>query len=160
VASDRTDTVVEVRPSDRTKRADVIAAERSRVEYANGVLLIKAPTGWRQYSFHGGADSIDVQIELPAGSHLRGTAGLAALHCTGQLGECRYRTGLGDIQVDQADWLELKAGAGDIGVGRVAGHAEVTTGSGAVRIGSIEGTAVIKTPTGTPGSAMSGATCG
>jgi DUF4097 and DUF4098 domain-containing protein YvlB len=148
VASDRTDTVVDVGPSDPAKRWDVIAAERSRVEYANGVLLIKAPKGWRQYSFRGGADSIDVQIELPAGSHLRGTAGLAALHCTGRLGECHYRTGLGDIQVDQSDSVELKAGAGDIGVGRVAGPAEVTTGAGAVRISSIEGTAVIKNSNG------------
>jgi hypothetical protein len=148
VASDRIDTVVEVRPSDRTKRSDVMAAERSRVEYANGMLLIKAPKGWRQYSFRGGADSIEVQIELPAGSHVRGTAGLAALHCTGRLGECNYRTGLGDIQVEQAESVELKAGGGDIGVGQAAGHAEVTTGSGAVRIGSIDGTAVIKNSNG------------
>jgi hypothetical protein len=148
VASDRVDTVVEVRPSDSTKRSDVVAAERARVEYANGALLIKAPKGWRQYSFRGDADSIDVLIELPAGSQVRGTAGIAALHCTGPLGECRYKTGLGDIQVDEAGAVELKAGGGDIAVGRAAGHAEVTTGAGAVRIGSVDGTAVIKNSNG------------
>jgi hypothetical protein len=148
VATDRVDTVVEVRPSDSTKRSDVVAAERSRVEYANGALLIKAPKGWRQYSFRGDADSIDVRIEVPAGSQVRGTAGLAALHCTGRLGECRYRTGVGDIQVDHSGPVELKAGRGDIGVRRAVGHAEVTTGSGVVRIGSVDGTAVIKNSNG------------
>jgi len=34
VASDRTDTVVEVRPSDEAKKSDVTAAEQTRVEYA------------------------------------------------------------------------------------------------------------------------------
>ena len=34
VASDRTDTMVEVRPSDAAKKADVTAAEQTRVEYA------------------------------------------------------------------------------------------------------------------------------
>ena len=35
-ASDRDDTVVEVRPSDPTNSDDVSAAERTRVEYAEG----------------------------------------------------------------------------------------------------------------------------
>ena len=148
VASDRTDTVVEVRPSNGAKKSDVTAAEQTRIEYANGMLLIKAPKGWRQYTFRGGDESIDVQIDLPAGSHVRGGAGISAFHCTGRLGECRYKTGIGDIDVDQAGPVELKTGAGDIGVGRAVGHADVTTGTGALRIGSVDGTAVIKNSNG------------
>src|SRR4051794_16635285 len=90
VASDRDDTVVEVRPSDGGKQGDVTAAERTRVEFAAGRLLIKAPKTWRRYTPRGGSESIDVELALPAGSHLRGEAGLAALHCSGRLGECRY----------------------------------------------------------------------
>ena len=45
VASDRTDTIVEVRPSDGAKKADVAAAQQTRVEYANGRLLINVVTG-------------------------------------------------------------------------------------------------------------------
>ena len=67
VASDRTDTMVEVRPSDAAKKADMTAAEQTRVEYAGGRLLIKAPKSWRQYTFRGGGESVDVQVELPAG---------------------------------------------------------------------------------------------
>jgi hypothetical protein len=147
-ASDRTDTVVEVRPSDPTKKDDVTAAEQTRVEYADGRLLIKAPRGgWRQYTFRGGGESIDVQVDLPAGSHLRGDAGVAALHCRGRLGECRYRTGVGEIQLDQVGPVQLKTGAGDITVHRAVGDADVA-GSGAVRIDSVEGTAVVKNSNG------------
>jgi DUF4097 and DUF4098 domain-containing protein YvlB len=149
VASDRTDTIVEVRPSDEAKKSDVTAAEQTRVEYANGRLVIKAAKSWRKYTFRGGGESIAVQIHLPSGSQVRGEAGVAALHCTGRLGECHVRTGVGDISVDQAgDPVEIKTGFGDITVGRAAGHADVTTGSGAVRIGNVDGSAVIKNSNG------------
>jgi hypothetical protein len=148
VASDRTDTVVEVRPSDAAKKADVTAAEQTRVEYASGRLLIKAPKGWRQYTWRGGGESIDVQVELPAGSHVRGETGVAALRCRGRLGECRYKTGIGDIQLDQAGSVQLKTGGGDITVEQAVGDAELTTGSGAVRIDRIDGTAVVKNSNG------------
>lgn len=146
VAGDRTDTVVDVRPSDPAKRADVTAAEQTRVEYSSGRLLIQAQKGWR-WSFRSGRESIDVQIELPSGSQVNGEAGVAALHCTGHIGGCRFQTGVGDIQLDQAGPLELKAGAGDITVGYVVGDAEVST-AGAVGIGSVEGAAVIKNSNG------------
>jgi hypothetical protein len=148
VASDRTDTRVEVRPSDGAKKSDVTAAEQTRVEYADGRLLIKAPKGWRQYTFRGGGESIDVQVDLPAGSHVRGEAGVAALRCSGRLGECRYRTGVGDIQLDRAGPVQLKTGAGDISVDQAVGDAELITGSGAVQIDSISGTAVVKNSNG------------
>ena len=72
VASDRTDTIVDVRPSDPAKRSDVTAAEQTRVEYAKGRVLVKAPKGWRQWSFRGGGESIDVEIGVPAGSQVVG----------------------------------------------------------------------------------------
>jgi hypothetical protein len=148
VASDRTDTMVEVRPSDPAKKADVTAAEQTRVEYAGGRLLIKAPKNWRRYTPHGGGESVDVQVELPAGSQLRGETGVAALHCRGRLGECRYKTGIGDIQLDQAGVVQLRTGVGDITVERAGGDAELTTGSGSVQIHHIDGTAVVKNSNG------------
>ena len=148
VASDRTDTMVEVRPSDPAKKADVTAAEQTHVEYAGGRLLIKAPKNWRQYTFRGGGESVDVQVELPAGSQLRGETGVAALRCRGRLGECRYKTGIGDIQLDQAGAVQLRTGVGDITVERAGGDAELTTGSGSLRIDDIDGTAVAKNSNG------------
>jgi putative adhesin len=148
VASDRTDTTVEVRPSDPAKKADVTAAEQTRVEYAGGRLLVKAPKNWRQYTFRGGGESIDVQVELPTGSHLRGETGVAALHCQGRLGECRYKTGVGDIQLDRAGAVQLRTGVGDITLERAGGDAELTTGSGSLQIDGIDGTAGVKNSNG------------
>jgi Putative adhesin len=148
VASDRTDTIVDVRPSDPAKKSDVTAAELTRVEYADGRLLVEAPKGWRQWSFRGGGESIDVEIGLPAGSQVGGQAGVAALSCKGRIGECRYRVGLGDIQLDQAGPVQLKSGAGDISVNRAVGDSQITTGSGALVIGSIDGAAVVKNSNG------------
>jgi hypothetical protein len=148
VASDRTDTIVEVRPSDPAKKADMTAAEQTRVEYAGGRLLIKAPRNWRQYTFRGGGESVDVQVELPAGSQLQGETGVAALRCQGRLGECRYKTGVGDIQLDRAGAVQLRTGVGDITVERAGGDAELTTGSGSLRLDGIDGTAVVKNSNG------------
>jgi hypothetical protein len=150
VASDRTDTTVEVRPSHEAKKSDVAAAQQTRVEYASGRLLIKGPPkGWKQYGFRSGGESVEVRISLPTGSQIRGETGVGSLLCTGPIGECHFKTGVGDIQVDQAgDPVELKTGAGDISADRAAGHADVTTGSGTVRIGTIGGTAAIKNSNG------------
>jgi DUF4097 and DUF4098 domain-containing protein YvlB len=148
VATDRTDTIVEVRPSDDAKRPDVTAAQQTRVEYAAGRLLIKAPKGWKQYTFRGGGESIEVQIELPAGSHVRGEAAIAAFRCTGRLGECRFKTGIGEIRLEQAGPAQLKTGMGDITVDRAVQHADLSTGSGAVQIGGIDGTAVVRNSNG------------
>ena len=67
-ASDRTDTTVEVRPSDPLKKADVAAAEQTQVEFGNGRLLIQAPKGgWRQWVSWRNGESVDVRIGLPLG---------------------------------------------------------------------------------------------
>jgi hypothetical protein len=143
-ASERTDTVVEVRPTHPSKEGDVTAAAETRVEYADGRLVIKAPKGWRRYISRDGSNSIDVQVDLPAGSQVHGEAGVAALHCTGPLGECHYNTGVGDVHVEEARPAHLTTGVGDVAVDRAFGNAHISTGSGAVRIGSVDGTATIK----------------
>jgi hypothetical protein len=148
VASDRTDTIVEIRPSDSAKESDVTAAGQTRVEYADGRLLIKAPKRWRQYTFRGGGESIDVHVDLPEGSHVRGEAGLAALRGVGRLGECRFKTGIGEMRLDQASLAQLSTGGGDITVDRVLDHAELKTGSGSVQVGHVGGVAVVRNSNG------------
>jgi hypothetical protein len=147
-ASVRTETAVEVRPSDPARKADVTAAEQTRVEFANGHLLVKTPSGWRQWMPHRGDGSIDVEIGLPEGSRVRVEAGVGAVHSRGRLGECECKVGVGDIRLDETGRLNLKTGAGDISMERAAGKVEIVTGSGAVRIGSIDGTAAVKNSSG------------
>ena len=148
-ASDRADTVVEVEPSDPAKPADVAAAAKTTVEYANGVLRIKAAKGWRRYSFRGGAESIDVRIKLPTGSHLRAEAGLADLRCSGALGDCWYKTGAGNITIEQVSGdTELTTGSGAVAVERIGGSATVKNSNGDAWIGEVIGDLQVKAANG------------
>ena len=146
-ARDGAETTVEVRPSDPANKADVTGAEQTRVEYANGHLLIKGPSGWRQWVSRR-SESIDVVIGLPEGSTVRTDIGVAALHTRGRLGACHCKVGAGDISLDETGAAELRTGAGAISVERVAGKAEIGTGTGALRIGRIDGTATVKNSNG------------
>jgi DUF4097 and DUF4098 domain-containing protein YvlB len=155
IASDRTDTVIEVRPRDDSKASDIKAAEQTQVEYASGRLLVKSRQ--RNFIYEGarsvigpgrGSPVVDVTIELPTGSHVQGDLGTGDFGCEGHLGECQFKTGMGNIRLDHTGTLHLKTGMGSIAVERALGDADVTTGSGEVRIGQIEGAAVIKNSNG------------
>ncbi len=52
---------------------------------------------------------------------MRAEAGMAALRGVGRLGECHFKTGVGEIQLDETGPLELKTGGGDITVDRAVG---------------------------------------
>jgi len=143
-ASERTDTVVEVLPSDPAKPGDVSAAEQTRVDLSGDRLVIRGPRGWRSWMPRGGRESIDVRIALPAGSEIQGDAGVAALRCTGALGELRFTTGAGDLDVDEAGAVQIRTGAGDLRVGHAAGDLRASTGTGVIRVGTVDGSAVIK----------------
>jgi DUF4097 and DUF4098 domain-containing protein YvlB len=146
-AGDRSTTTVEIEPTDASSDEDRRVAEQTRVEYANGQLLVKAPK-LRSWLPRNTGGAIDLTIELPAGSHVHGGAALADFTCDGPLGECRIKTGLGQIRLDQADTPNLKTGIGDITVDRATGHAEVAAGSGEVRLRELDSTAVIKNSNG------------
>jgi hypothetical protein len=140
-------TVVEVRPSDASKDDDVQAAKSTRVEYTGGNLLVKTPK-LRSWSIRSGGGSVDVTIELPANSRVHGSGQLADFYCEGRLGDCRLRTGLGHLRVEQAGSVNLKNGRGDIALDRATAHADIKTGSGEVRVRELDGSAVIKNSNG------------
>ena len=87
-ASDRTDTVVEIHPSDEADESDVKAAQQVRVDYANGMLQVTGPKA-RVFDFSRKTRSVDVAIELPSGSQVSAETQLADIRCAGRLGECR-----------------------------------------------------------------------
>jgi Putative adhesin len=146
-AGERVDTIVEVQPRDAANEGDAAAAQQARVEFANGHLLIRSPKGWRQWTRWGGHESIDVRIELPSGSSVRGATGVGALRSTGRIGECRFQTGVGDIVLEDSGSVELKAGMGDVTVEVIGGEADIKT-AGEVRIGRIDGSARIRNSNG------------
>jgi hypothetical protein len=145
VASDRTDTVVEVRPSDPGRELDVKAAAQTRVDYADGTLSVTAN---RPRTFFGRSGSVDVTIELPTGSRVSGHAAAADFRCEGRLGECRLKTQSGQLRLDQTGALHLHSSSGKIIVDHATGDVDVTVHSGEVLIREIDGTAVIKNSNG------------
>jgi len=146
-ATDRADTVVEVRPRNASSKSDVSAAEQTTVEYIAGRLMIRAPKSWRRYSLFSAGPSVDVLIEVPSGSNVQAEASWAAFRCEGRLGECRFNTG-GTIRLDQTGALDIDTSHGEVVVERVAGSARVTTSSGKVRLGEVDGTTEIKNSSG------------
>jgi hypothetical protein len=146
-AGERAGTSVQVRPSDASRRDDVAAAEQTRVEYADGRLLVKGPRRLREWSPFTDGGSIDVDIELPAGSDLSGHTVAGGFRCTGSLGRCELKSSAGEIRLGRAARVKL-ATAGDISLERVSGDAELTTATGDVRAGEIDGSAVIKNSNG------------
>ena len=147
VASDRTDTVVEVRPSDESHDSDVKAAQQTRVECADGTLTVRGPKA-RALDFSRKTRSVDVLIELPTGSQVHGDLSVGDFRSTGVLEECRFKTSVGHFRLDRTGPLCLDTSGGHIAVDTVVGDAEVATGSGRVQIGEITGAAVVKNSNG------------
>lgn len=139
-ASDRSDTVVEVRPGDPGRDKDVRAAEQTEVSYASGVLTIST----KERRFIGPTGAVEVTVELPAGSRVDTVGSWTQVLGEGRLGEVRVKTPGGDVRLDTTGPLELNASHGSVTVDRVEGSAEITTSSGSVRVGALEGPAVLK----------------
>ncbi len=144
-ASDRTDTTVDVQPMDASSKADVKVAEQTRIEYADGRLEVRAP---KLSTLFGRTGSVDVTITLPSGSRLQGETGMGELLCEGRLGECRFKTGYGEIRLDQAGAVNLRSASGDVTVDHADGGAEITASNGAVNIRRIDGPATVKNSNG------------
>ncbi|MDJ0460130.1 DUF4097 family beta strand repeat-containing protein [Streptomyces sp. H27-C3] len=145
-AADRADTVVDVAPRDPKKDQDVRAAEQTEVTYASGVLTVRTPK--QRYPL-GRTGTVDVTVELPAGSRVDMTGAWAQVLGEGRLGEVRVKTSSGDVRLDTTGPLQLTASHGSIAVDRVEGPAEITTSSGSIRVGTVDGTAVLKNSHGT-----------
>ncbi|SES45293.1 DUF4097 family beta strand repeat-containing protein [Actinokineospora terrae] len=146
-AGDRVDTTVDVRPTDPAEESDVQAAERVRVEYANGVLQVVGPKA-RVFDFSRKTRSVDVTIEVPTGSRLSGDVRMGDLTTTGVLGEFRYKTSMGNVQLERTGPLRVDTSAGHITAEGIAGDAEVHTGSGRVHLGTVDGSLVVKNSNG------------
>ncbi|ETA03355.1 hypothetical protein CcI156_09670 [Frankia sp. CcI156] len=145
-ASDRADTVVEVRPSDPSHDTDVRTARETRIEYDKGKLHLRAPRKTAR-SLFGSDGSVTVTVELPTGSRVEASS-MTNIQSTGRLGDSSFHTATGDIDLDQTGRLRLGTADGNVSVGRTTGHAEIKTSNGMIRIREIDGSAVVKTANG------------
>ncbi|MGW1560373.1 DUF4097 family beta strand repeat-containing protein [Streptomyces sp. NPDC002144] len=147
IASDRADTTVEVRPVDASRSRDVKAAEKVEVAYVDGVLRIAAPEAGNQ--LFGPSGSVEVTVQLPAGSRVEARTGSAELRGVGRLGDVAFDGAYRRIKLDEAASVRLTAVDGDVEIGRLGGSAEISTARGDIRIAeAARGTVVLSTRSG------------
>jgi len=146
IAADRADTTVEVLPTDTSKGRDVQVAEQTKVEYGDGVLRIVASA---KNQILGPSGSIEVTVQLPAGSHVEVKAASVEFRAVGRFGDVAVDVARGAIKLDEAASVRLTAQAGGISVGRLNGSAEISTGKGDIQITeAVRGTVVLRTQAG------------
>ncbi|MEU9202952.1 DUF4097 family beta strand repeat-containing protein [Streptomyces sp. NPDC048332] len=147
IAADRADTTVTVLPADASKARDVKAAEQTSVEYADGTLRIRTPAGKNQVL--GASGSIEVTVQLPAGSRVETKSAGAGFRGVGRLGDVTCEGALGTVRIDEAASAHITAHACDITVGRLTGAAQISTQQGSIHIAeAASGTLVLRTLTG------------
>ncbi|MFE9427009.1 DUF4097 domain-containing protein [Kitasatospora sp. NPDC006697] len=144
-ATDRTDTVVQIRPTTPDDKDDLRSVQETKVEFTDGRLTIKTPRARGLFSPKG---SVVVEVSMPQGSQLTASVELGSLNSKGLLSNCEVRSSAGDIRIDEARTVRLKTSSGDISLERASGNAEISTGSGEVRVHEIAGNAEIKNSNG------------
>jgi hypothetical protein len=147
IAADRADTTVEVRPASASKRRDVKAAEQTTVEFADGVLRITGPAEKNQLL--GPSGSIEVTVQVPAGSSIEAKAAAAEFRGVGRLGDVACEGANGTVKIDEAASVRVTAYTGEVTVGRLTGPAEISIQKGDIHIAeATSGTVVLRAQLG------------
>ncbi|AYG78794.1 hypothetical protein DWB77_00902 [Streptomyces hundungensis] len=146
IAGDQEYTTVEVKPAQAGKSRDVKAAEQAAVAYDNGVLRVESLVG---NEYFGPSGSLDVTVELPAGSRIEATAGSAEFRTLGRLGDVIFDGAHGSVHLEETAALRLTVQAADVTVGRVAGDSRITVANGDIHITeALHGTLALHTQAG------------
>ncbi|GHD87158.1 DUF4097 family beta strand repeat-containing protein [Streptomyces naganishii] len=147
IAADRGDTTVEVRPANPAKGRDVKAAEQTTVAYADGVLHIHAPEQGNRLL--GPSGSVEVTVQLPAGSRVEAQTEGCEFRAVGRLGDVDFEGAYHRVKIDEAASVRLVALDGDVEVGRLGGPARISTTRGDIRIAeAVCGTVTLRTQSG------------
>src|SRR5690554_491680 len=132
VAGDRGDAVVTVSPTNPEKAVDRRGAEETKVSFDGQSLTVTGPKP--RISVFGPTESVDLKVELPAGSRLTAEIAVGGVRTTGRLGATRIKCLTGPVELDTIGDLWLRAGHGSVTVERADGSIEVTADHGQVRI--------------------------
>ena len=141
-ASDRADTVVTVSPTNPDKAVDRRGAEETTVDFDGQRVTIKGPRP--RLSWIGPTESVDVKVELPAGSRFTAEIAVGGVRAVGRLGATRIKSSMGRVDLDTTGDLWLRASHGNATVGTAEGGLEITADHGQIRIGTVTGDALLK----------------
>ena len=147
IATDRDDTVVTVSPTNPAKAVDRRGAEETRIDVDGQRLVITGPRP--RISWIGPTESVDVKVELPAGSRLTAEIGVGGVRAVGRLGATRIKSSMGRVDLDSTGDLWLRASHGNATLGTAEGGIEITADHGQIRIGKVTGDAILKASHGT-----------
>jgi hypothetical protein len=142
VASDRTDTVVTVSPTNPAKSVDRRGADETRIEFDGQRVAISGPRP--RVSWIGPTESVDIMVALPTRSRFTAELAVGGVRTTGRLGATRIKSSMGPVDIESSGDLRLRAGHGNAIVGTVEGGLEATADHGQLRVGTVTGDAVLK----------------
>ncbi|MFF3016642.1 DUF4097 family beta strand repeat-containing protein [Streptomyces sp. NPDC057939] len=147
IAADRPDTTVEVLPADPAKARDTKAAEQISVDYRDGVLRIAAAPARNRVL--GNPGSVEVTVQLPAGSRVEATIADAEFRGVGRLGDVTLEAARAAVKLDETNAARLTLQAGDVTIGRLGGPGDIKTQKGDLSITeATRGTVTLRTEQG------------
>jgi hypothetical protein len=141
IAAERDTTTVEVRPADASKSRDVKAAGQVRISHADGVLCIEAPQAKNRIL--GNTGSVEVTVQLPAGSRIEAKSVAAQLAGVGRLGDVVFDGAHGPVELDEAASVRLTGLDATVAVGRLNGPGEISTLKGDLTVTEAAGGTLI-----------------
>ena len=145
-ATDRDDTVVEVRPCNESRAADVRAAERTRIDFAHGTLTVSAGR-WGPFGARTGA--VEIAVELPSRSRLDVSVASAQVRADGEYADCRLASASGDLAVDTTNGNgSVSTASGDASIGALNGDLTFQAASGRLTVERLHGTLKTRTASG------------
>jgi DUF4097 and DUF4098 domain-containing protein YvlB len=143
-AAPTTTATVSLRSASSSKRGQQLIDE-TEVTFDAGLLTVSVPERIRLLS----STSLDLVVELPAGSSARLRAASADVVCTGALGDLEVKSASGDVHAELVTGsVKVDTASGDIDLGEVGGEVRVTTASGDTDIQHAGGTVTMNSASG------------
>ncbi|NUR62378.1 MAG: DUF4097 family beta strand repeat protein [Catenulispora sp.] len=147
IAGDRADVTVEVRAADPGKSRDVKLAEQIEVSFTDGVLQVAATPAKHKLLGHNG--SVEVTVQLPAGSAVRAKTSAGEIRGVGRLGAVTAEAAQGPVKLDETGAATITVQDGAISVGRLGGAAQLSTQRGDITVAeAVAGTVTLTTQVG------------
>ena len=161
-ATDRSDTVVEVRPRDESRSHDVKAAEQVRTDFRDGRLVVASPRGFALPR----RGAVVIDIALPSGSHFSAAVSSATVTADGEYGDCTFAsasgnltvgavsgnlkadTASGDVRATSATSATVSTASGDVRLAELGGDIKFRAASGSLSVGRLQGNLNAQTASG------------
>ncbi|NMO03494.1 DUF4097 domain-containing protein [Gordonia sp. TBRC 11910] len=144
IASDRTTPDVTITPQYPDRASSVRAAEQTTSTLLGDRLRVHNSTKWRLLPRLGAPDSVDIVIDVPAGTAVTGSVSAGSIRADGALGPVDLDVSYADVIVESTASLNLKSSTGAISARHVDTDVTINASYGAVRLGDVGGSTSIK----------------